>query len=204
MEIPTREVLEDTLPVTLPVIKRAVHSVESCGELIQPLLRWAHLGSSAMDRQTDMSLTSLSHLSLLSLPTCQTTTASGPTPQPYLHNGHNWQQHLLWKGKSKYTAGNLLAGDAAGSTAGTSLHTGFSALLSLTGLLVCQYFLQLGAVDLNLTRNTECHLNSAKNLGDLEIGKMRYGIRSHLTMTCIMRLPHICHFKSKIPTSCEV
>lgn len=83
-------------------------------------------------------------------------------------------------------------------------HMGFFALLSLIGLLVRRFFFQLGAVDLNLTWSRESHFNSTKNLGDLEIGKMRFGIRSHLAMTSIIRFPHFCHFKSRIPTSCEV
>lgn len=83
-------------------------------------------------------------------------------------------------------------------------HTGFFALLLLIGLLVCQFFFQLGVAELNLKQGRESHLNSTKNLGDLEIAKMRFGIRSHLAMASIIRWPHNWNFKSKIPNSCEV
>lgn len=42
------------------------------------------------------------------------------------------------------------------------------------------------------------------NLGDLYIAKMRFGIKSHVEITNIIKLPHICNFKNKIPTSWEV
>lgn len=48
------------------------------------------------------------------------------------------------------------------------------------------------------------HLDSNKNLGDLDIENVRFGIKSHLEITSIIKLPHICNFKNKIPTSWEV
>lgn len=98
--------------------------------------------------------------------------------------------------------GNLLTEDVEGSTAGTP--HGFLCPCVLNRSASLSIFFHLGITDLNAMQSRASHLNSIKNLGDFEIRKMRFGIRSHLAMTSIIRLPHICCFKSKNIISCEV
>lgn len=159
MEIPLRQVLEDTLSITSSIIKRAVHSVPAnlsrrdvkffSKELTQALLWGLHRWT---DRQTDRRVTYfLEPLEPIYNPIFQ---CVKPQQDLHLHpksipttviTGNS----IFLEKKPQTPSRQLLR--KLWQVPQLARHTGFFALLSLIGLLVRQIFFKLGVVDLNLT-----------------------------------------------------